>query len=34
LAMMNAAWKSLAASCISYVIVPARSILPRVSTVR
>jgi hypothetical protein len=32
--MMNAAWKSLAASCIAWSMVPARSILPSVSTVR
>ena len=33
-AMVNCAWKSRAASCISRVIVPARSMMPSVSTVR
>jgi hypothetical protein len=33
-AMVNCAWKSRAASCMSLVIVPARSMMPSVSTVR
>jgi hypothetical protein len=33
-AMVNCAWKSRAASCISWLMVPARSMMPRVSTVR
>ena len=32
--MVNCAWKSRAASCMSLVIVPARNMMPRVSTVR